>query len=399
MHQTVPNRKASVLIVTENFPNKVESYRGIYILEQLREIAKEYNVHVVVPLNVASRWVFSFLSQAREKNIDGIHVYYLKYPYLPFERFIPHLSAITRNVYRRYLLNRLYRKAVKLGRKYPFTLIHGQEAMIGDLAIPLGERLGVKTLFTVHTLRDESVRSLGRETMDSVIENLKRADRIIAVSNLARQSYAGLLDLSKTTVVYNGVDEGKMACSKPRNCTTVVLLSVCHLVELKKIDLILAALRDIKQQDGAAFHYRIVGGGNTHPYRRLIRQYGLEKQVDVVGPVPPGEIAGYYAACDVFVLPSVRESFGIVFLEAMLCGRPVICSSQSGFSEIIEDGKEGFIVQPDDPLDLKQKLLTLMQNPELRLRMGEAGKRLAARFTMERQAQEILAVYQSLMQA
>lgn len=389
----------SILIVTENFPNKVELYRGIYVLEQLRIIAKEYDVHVLVPLNYATRSIFKFLSQANDTVIDGINVHYLKYPYFPFERFIPRLNPMARRLYRRFLFFWLLRRSRRLMRDRPFMLVHGQEAMIGDLAIPLGEALYLKKLFTIHTMLDESVRYFGREAMSSVIDNLKKADHLIAVSNLTRNSYKEHIELSKTTVVYNGLNTDKITCDERRSNGTVSLLSVCHLVELKKIDLVLAALRDVKKEHGAAFTYRIVGGGDATPYRKMINAYGLENNVEFVGPVPPEFIGKHYSACDIFVLPSIRESFGIVFLEAMYCGKPVICSSQSGISEIIENGEQGYIVQPDDPGDLKQKLWILIQDRELRLRMGEAGKQLARNFTIEKQTKEILAVYRSLIQA
>ncbi len=391
--------KIPILIVTENFPNSAEPYRGIYILEQLREIAKEYDLHVLVPLNIASRSFITFLSQKSERVIDGIHVYYLKYPYLPVERLMPVLDTINRKLYRRFLFSRLLGKAKKLMKRRPFTLIHGQEVFVGDLAIPLGEKLCIKKLFTIHSMREENIRYFGCEIMDGVIDNLKRADHLIAVSNLARDAYKGLLDVTKINVVYNGFNTKKMTCTESPRQATVSLLSVCNLVELKKIDLVLSVLRDIKHEEEVAFSYRIVGGGDKKYYQNLINKFGLQENVELVGTVRPEQIGSYYGECDIFVLPSVRESFGIVYLEAMYCEKPVICSSQSGIAEIIENGRHGFIVQPDDPADLKQKLLTLIRDQKLRLRMGGAGKELSGNFTIEKQAKKILSAYRSAIEA
>lgn len=248
-------------------------------------------------------------------------------------------------------------------------------------------------------MREENIRYFGPETVTAIVENLRRADHLIAVSKFARDAYQGLLNGSKITVVYNGLNTKKMAPpAEKRRYNVVTLLSVCSLVELKKIDLVLSVLKNIKREQNASFKYVIVGDGyKKQCYMELINRYDLQQDVELAGIVPPERISSYYHMCDIFVLPSVRESFGIVFLEAMYCGKPVICSSQSGISEIIENGRQGYIVQPDDGLDLKQKMLKLILDPQLRFQMGNAGQELVKNFTVERQARDILAVYRSLI--
>jgi teichuronic acid biosynthesis glycosyltransferase TuaC len=385
----------SIIIVTDNFPNAAEPYRGIYVLEQLREIAKEYDVHVLVPVNIATRLAPALLLHEREKNIDGIHVHYIKYPYSPVELLFKGLASSNRGLHRKLNFWLLLRKAKHLNKTFTFKLVHGHEVMIGDLAMPLGEKLGIKTIFTIHSLREENIRYFGARSIATVVENLQRADQLIAVSSIARNEYADAIDISKIKVVYNGFDATKLKYAEQRKISCIALLSVCGLVPLKKIDLVLHALKEIKSS-GIDFQYRIVGGGPKGFYQSLIKQLGLQENVELIGSVPPEDIYQYYRDCDIFVLPSVRESFGIVFLEAMYCEKPIICSSNSGIAEIIENGKHGFIVRHEDVNDLKTKMTTLMQDEALRRKMGHAGKELAANYSIEKQTNEILLIYRAL---
>jgi len=107
------------------------------------------------------------------------------------------------------------------------------------------------------------------------------------------------------------------------------------------------------------------GGGSMQRFLEdsLARSGGLGS-VSFLGPVPHSELVTHYRGCTALVLPSFREAYGNVVIEAMACGRPCIVTSAVGASELIADGKTGFVVPPDNPEELAQAILTLLAMPD-----------------------------------
>jgi len=125
--------------------------------------------------------------------------------------------------------------------------------------------------------------------------------------------------------------------------------------------------------------------GRTYQ-QTLLELWGpeLSKRVRFLGRVSDGVKASLIDQCDLFVAPSLYESFGIVFLEAMRLGKPVIGSEVGGIPEIVVDGETGLLVPPGDPLKLEGAIMTLADNPKLRARMGALGRaRFMSHFTLD----------------
>jgi glycosyltransferase involved in cell wall biosynthesis len=125
--------------------------------------------------------------------------------------------------------------------------------------------------------------------------------------------------------------------------------------------------------------YVVVGDGDLRPrLEHEVRARFPSLQVWFAGAQPPERLRGFYEAADVFVMPSRQEGFGIVFLEAMAVGRPVIAGRCGGAPEVVVDGETGFLVEPSDVVTLTARLALLLDRPELRRQMGEAGRRRVA---------------------
>lgn len=121
--------------------------------------------------------------------------------------------------------------------------------------------------------------------------------------------------------------------------------------------------------------YRIIGDGvlrNDH--EALARQLGLESQVEFLGRIPESELEGIYDSSDIFLLPSSKEGFGIVFLEAWRHGLPIVCGNIDASAEVVEDGVDGFTVDPEDPAAISQALRRLLNDPALRQELGARGR-------------------------
>jgi phosphatidylinositol alpha-mannosyltransferase len=115
--------------------------------------------------------------------------------------------------------------------------------------------------------------------------------------------------------------------------------------------------------------------------KTLYRSAGSALEVEFVGFVPAEDLPRYYQSCDVFCAPSTGgESFGIVLLEAMAAGAPVIASDIPGYASVLTHGREGFLVEPKSPAAIAAGIIRLLSAPELRQRMGEAGRRTAGQY-------------------
>jgi phosphatidylinositol alpha-mannosyltransferase len=119
-----------------------------------------------------------------------------------------------------------------------------------------------------------------------------------------------------------------------------------------------------------------------------------------VGSVPQDDLASYYASADVFCAPSLGgESFGIVLVEAMASGVPVVCSDIGGYRDLVHDGTEGLLVPPRDPVALATAIGMLLDNPARRAAMGEAGRVTATQYAWPVVAREVEAVYREVLEA
>lgn len=159
------------------------------------------------------------------------------------------------------------------------------------------------------------------------------------------------------------------------------------------LDLILAVPQIIESVPEARFV--LIGTDRPHcPGNRTHAQYIADEigpkvasRITLAGPLPDGEVERWLQTATVFVAPSLYESFGLIFLEAMRWGTPVIGTRVGGIPEIIEDGESGVLVPPSDPRALGEAIAGLLRNPTRRAELGEAGRlRVESCFTIARMA-------------
>ena len=148
----------------------------------------------------------------------------------------------------------------------------------------------------------------------------------------------------------------------------------------------------------------VIGGRGplTESLAALAREQGVHEQVDLVGRIPERELPAYYHACDVFCMPSDSraEAFGFVQIEAMACGRPVVCCDlNNGVTWVNRDEETGVVVSPGDPAALAAALKRLQVSAELRGRLGrQARARALTRFSSEAMARGTLSVYRDVLE-
>jgi glycosyltransferase involved in cell wall biosynthesis len=213
---------------------------------------------------------------------------------------------------------------------------------------------------------------------------LGRAELLGALSmeHLKSTRAAGLVDWNKVVELPNGVDSGKFRPrEKDRGLTEkygledkVVALFVGNLYAFKGMHLLIEAISRIKDDKVVLL---VVGGGYEEMrYREQVKKMGLKQRVIFAGTKSPDEdLPLYYNLGDFLVLPSTHsESFGLVAVEAMASGKPVVVSSLPGPSGLVNDGKVGLIAKVGDVDDLKEKIELLAYDETRRLEMGKAAR-------------------------
>ena len=173
------------------------------------------------------------------------------------------------------------------------------------------------------------------------------------------------------------------------------MLFVGRLVRYKGLDVLLRAL------PGLEVRTVIAGDGPLRgPLELMARQLGLEGRVQFAGRVSDEELLAWYHACDMLVLPSVsrQEAFGMVQLEAMLCGRPVVSTDlRTGVPWVNQHEQTGLVVRTGDVASLRGAIERLIRNPELRARLGDAGRaRVLAMFTADRMCGATVSLYRDV---
>jgi glycosyltransferase involved in cell wall biosynthesis len=170
----------------------------------------------------------------------------------------------------------------------------------------------------------------------------------------------------------------------PRKFT---VLTVCRFYPRKRVDVLLRAVALLRGRIPSLV-VRIVGNGPEGSRLQTIhRDMGLGSEVAWLGDVSMRSLASEYNRADVFCLPSVQEGFGIVFLEAMAAGKPIVATRAAAVPEVV---RNGLLAAPDDPEALAEALLTFYRNPDLRASCGAAGLRDVEQFEKRRVAAQFM---------
>ncbi len=176
-----------------------------------------------------------------------------------------------------------------------------------------------------------------------------------------------------------------------------VLVSVSRISKEKNIGFMLEALAELKRQGKTSLRLLLVGDGpDRQAIQTQIDTLGLEAQVTLVGAVPPEEMALYYHVGDVFVFASTSETQGMVILEAMAAGLPVVAVRSSGIDDVVRDGHNGFKT-PQNRQKWGQRVVELVEDDALRETLGDQAKAFAADYDIGKFAAAVAHFYAEVL--
>ncbi len=297
---------------------------------------------------------------------------------------------------------RIYRRVKTILREKQFDVIHLHEPMMPVLPLVVLRHSHTVNVGTFHAFRENGnpAYEYGRHLLQPFFDRL---DAKVAVSEAARDAVARYFP-GEYTIVPNGIDYERFADgSAPLPVYAdrrPTILFLGRLEKRKGFQFLLEAFAQVRMLVPDA--RLLVAGAYTkedkEPFVVQARRNGI-RGVHFIGYVPEELKPRLFHSCDVCCVPSTGfESFGIVLLEAMAAGRPLVASNIPGYRCVMTDGREGLFVEPGDPQGLAAALIRLLRDPELRSRMGAQGKETARRFDWEKVAGQLLSLYQALLE-
>jgi glycosyltransferase involved in cell wall biosynthesis len=167
-----------------------------------------------------------------------------------------------------------------------------------------------------------------------------------------------------------------------------VFLFVGQLIPRKGIQALLEACQRLKAEGATCFTLLVIGEGNQQEsLQEYCKANDLDAYVHWLGRVDYGELGAYFRRSDVFILPTLEDVWGMVVLEAMALGKPILCSKQAGASELVVNGKNGYLIDPQDPKAIAEGMRYFIEHPERIREMGNSSQDLIAEHTPEAAAQ------------
>ena len=296
-----------------------------------------------------------------------------------------------------------------------YDVVHSHYWLSGLATTLLARRWGIPHVTTFHTLAEIKKRARAGEDEPeerSVGEErvIRTADAIVAFSRHESDAMVRFYDASvdKIEVIPCGVDvdlfrpvDRREAKQKLGLGEDGVVLFVGRLEPLKGVDILLRTVAQLER--ASATRTVIVGGDQADAemarLRALCSDLGIAERVSFLGRMAQQELPLYYSAADVSVIPSYYESFGLVALESMACGTPVIASRVGGLPTIVKDGLNGYLIPWRCPEPFADGLDVLLGNAAIRQAMSDASRQTAESMSWAAVVDSLLNTYQVLSQA
>jgi len=394
----------NVSILTTSFPLHKGDIAGTFVLEQARHLMKQgINVQVIAPHNALA---------PRNEVMDGIPVQRFRYLYPEYLQTLCYRNGIPENMKKSIwakaqlpaLTLSFIFQAIRYGRHS--DIIHAHWPIAG-LAGLVARKL--RSIPFVMNLHHGNARSMSK--IEKII--IEQADYLICNSTFTLENVLQTLTPRAYRVIPPGIHIDRFKPLTKESCREnlqhlippdrSLIFSLGRLIEWKGHRYLIDALGLMKPE--LNIHLTIGGEGYL---RKKLETYahskGLSERVTFLGAVPYHLTPVWYSAADVYVQPSIidsggnTEGLGMTPMEALACETPCVGTRVGGIPDVIKDGESGFLVNPEDPAALADRITTLLQNKDLIKKMGRRGRQIVREnFSWEAKARELGVVYQSLM--
>ncbi|HUK25557.1 MAG TPA: glycosyltransferase [Terriglobales bacterium] len=379
-----------VLTLTPFYPSAADAVSGCFVAEPLLALScagVRSSVIAVQPFyRAASFPAESFPAQ------------WVRYPSIP--------SGLGLASSGRFLFGRLLPLVRSLHAEQPIRVIHAHAPLpCGHAAALLSHKLGIPFVVSVHGLDAYSTRQVhglpGRWCMRVSRRVYHSAARVICVSGKVRQAVEqGAGAPVNTAVIYNSADSGRFfpTDGAAAEASAATVLSIGNLIPIKGHEMLMRALAQISHRF-PNLRWEIVGEGPERPrLTALAASLGMAEKVHFLGRLNRDQVAEVMRRCALFALPSRYEALGCVYLEAMSAAKPVIACRGQGIEEIIEHGRNGYLVDSGDQDELAGALCLLLADGRRRAEVGAAARAtILEGYTLTHQAGQLAQLYRECL--
>jgi len=360
--------KMKILLVTNLFPNSQEPNRGIFNYHIAKELQKWCDITVIAPIPWLPKAKFfrRFTSRykltqiPKQEQIDGIEVYHPHYIVIP--KLLGFLHGISLYFSLKNLIERLHSEKI-------FDLINAHWIFPDGVAVVHStKKLNLPIMLTAHGC-DINLYTTYRLRRFQILKALRKCDRITVVSPELKQKIVAMgIPEQKVRIIPNGVDIEQFTPMDREYCRNQlglplnarIVLFVGALDPVKGLEYLLEAIKLICNKYQNLF-VAIVGDGSLRRTLVIkIQDHNLTDVVTLFGAKPHDEIPLWMNSCDIFCLPSLREGWPCVIMEALACGKPVIATRVGGIPEIINE-QNGYLVESKDVTELAQGIDMALQ--------------------------------------
>ncbi len=364
-----------ILVLSHMYPHNLEPAKEVFVEEEVNALAKSHQIKVVSPvpyfppIRFFKKWYQKRLISSHEVK-NSVEIFRPRFIALPRALFY-FLAGYS------YLFS-VYGVIRKIRREFGFEIIHAHNVYPdGFAAVILGTIFRKKVVITAHgldvngLLKQRSIRFVS-------LSIIGQADKIIAVSSSLKDELIKLgIRPGKIEIIHNGVDVNRFYPMDKNNLLehlklakgTQRIIYVGGIIWSKGLKYLLEAFKIVKEKRGRV--ELLMLGGVTGTYwereaaeiKNLTKELAIDESVKFLGKMPNEKIPQWMNLSDVLILPSLSEGFGVVLIEALSCGIPVISTKCGGPQDIVND-KVGELIDPKDPDGLAEAVIYVLENRE-----------------------------------
>lgn len=389
----------NVLVISHMYPSSANGVLGIFVHKQVQKLIKEgCKVKVVCPVPYVPKFLGiikkfkDYISIPRRAVIDGVEVFYPRYIEFPKGFFLEY-SGFFMYLGIKKLIKNMY-------KDFKFNVIHSHTAIpVGFATMLLRKEYKCPFVVTIHGQDFQYTINKNIRCRKNVYRVIEEANKVITVSTKLKNVIREETLLEKVVVINNGINPEEYESDEQVELSgEYIILSVAALIKTKGIDLNIRAMSILVKKYPNIKYYIIGDGEEERNLKRLVNELSLNDNVIFLGRIPNAKAIIYMSKCNIFSLPSWQEGFGIVYIEAMMNGVPVIGVKGQGIEDVIINRENGFLVEPHSVEDLVNTIEYIINQKEEARVIGEEGKRTVfSEYTWLRNAQKTIDIYNSLI--
>lgn len=372
------------ILVISLFYNDGSPYSNYIHNQVLAYQAIGHNVRVIAPVVWLKRPAEVYKNK-KSNIIDSIQIYYPRY--ISLSNYGRNgLNALSGFLAARKIFNRFKEEF------YPNILQVHTIGFGGGIGVRFKKTFKIPTVITTHG-SDTTVEIL-RGKARNIISICKKADYVICVSSKLQEMLLYEDSMLKTVVINNGFNSNLCKINKKPPHS---IIQVSNLIAQKKVDITIQAFKIIKSKYDDAVLTIIGKGPEEQRLKLLCQELDIYDSVEFVGQLSNKEVLQRMSESEIFVMPSIREGFGIVYLEAMASGCITIGTQGEGIKDVIIHEENGILVPPDDPEIIAKSIVRCFEEPEYAEKIRTQGVKTARNLTWEVNAKKNLELFSKII--